>query len=224
MEPEVRWNRASMLYGDVPERVPDEEKREVPMRDAWWADSEWAHPARDKLASCGAMTGISRHARIYQPEHVSLGRGCRIDDFVYLNAGAETEIGDRVHIACHCTLTGGGVLVLESYVGLATGVRVLTGTEDHHGESLTNPCIPEEFWHPKRGKVVLRKHALIYANVVIIPGVEIGEGAVVGSGCVVRKNLAPWRVYAGEQCRPVKARNPDRVLALEAHMVERYGF
>ncbi len=194
------------------------------MNDGWWNEVEWLNQELDNLKACGVMTGISRKACIYQPGHVSIGRACRIDDFVYFNGGQETVLGDRVHISCHCTLTGGGELVIGSYAGLATGVRVITGTEDHHGRSLTNPCIPSEFWHPKRGKVVIGKHALLYANVVVVPGVEIGEGAVVGAGCIVRKNLPPWGVYAGEQCDRVKPRNPAAILELEAQMVERYGF
>ncbi|MBR1871021.1 MAG: putative colanic acid biosynthesis acetyltransferase [Kiritimatiellae bacterium] len=46
----------------------------------------------------------------------------------------------------------------------------------------------------------------IGARAIILPGVTIGEGAVVAAGAVVTKDVAPWTVVAGNPATPVKNR------------------
>jgi acetyltransferase-like isoleucine patch superfamily enzyme len=45
--------------------------------------------------------------------------------------------------------------------------------------------------------IILRKGSWIGAGVIIMPGIEIGENAVVGAGSIVTKSLSPRNVYAG---------------------------
>jgi galactoside O-acetyltransferase len=52
-------------------------------------------------------------------------------------------------------------------------------------------------------------------DVVVFPGVTIGEGVAVGAGAVVRKDLEPWTIYAGSSPKPVGKRDRDAILALE---------
>jgi galactoside O-acetyltransferase len=113
---------------------------------------------------------------------------------------------------------------MGDYSGLSAGVRVITGSDDHRGGGLTNPCIPAEFRKVTRKAVVIGKHALIFTGAVICPGVEIGRGAVVAAGTVVRHNLAPWKVYAGADCRVIKERPSAKVMELETQMIAKYGY
>ncbi len=50
----------------------------------------------------------------------------------------------------------------------------------------------------------------IGANVVVLPGVTIGEGAVIAAGSVVRDDVGPYAVVAGAPARVVSRRGPDR--------------
>jgi acetyltransferase-like isoleucine patch superfamily enzyme len=177
-----------------------------------------------RLRRCGKDVRVFRHAQIIKPEVISIGDGSQIDDFVWLLGGQETVIGRRVHIATHCSIGGGGRFAMEDYSGFAAGVRVVTGSDDHNGEGLTNPCIPMEYRSVKRGCVMVRKHALVFTGAIILPDVEIGEGAVVAAGTVVRETLEPWTIYGGARCIKVAARNPDRIRELEAQMVQKYGY
>jgi galactoside O-acetyltransferase len=177
-----------------------------------------------RLKSCGRDVRIYRLAQIIMPEVVSIGDGSRIDDFVWLLGGQETVIGRRVHIAAHCAIAGGGRFAMEDYSGLAAGVRIVTGSEDHAGAGLTNPCVPLEFRKVERGEVVIRKHALVFTGVIVLPGVEIGEGAVVGAGTVVRRNLEPWTIYGGARCTRIGERPSAKILELERQLVEDYGY
>jgi acetyltransferase-like isoleucine patch superfamily enzyme len=49
----------------------------------------------------------------------------------------------------------------------------------------------------KRGNVVIKDDAWIGAGAILLPGIEIGEGAVVGAGAVVTKSVPPYTVVAG---------------------------
>lgn len=53
-------------------------------------------------------------------------------------------------------------------------------------------------------------------NVTILPGVHIGEGAIVGAGSVVSRNIAPYAVVAGNPARVIGMRNVDEFQRLKA--------
>lgn len=54
------------------------------------------------------------------------------------------------------------------------------------------------------GKVHIKKRAFIGCNIVICNSVTIGEGAVVGAGSVVTKDIPPYQVWAGTPARYIK--------------------
>jgi galactoside O-acetyltransferase len=64
--------------------------------------------------------------------------------------------------------------------------------------------------------VHIKKHAIIGANSVILPGVTIGEGAVVGANSLVTEDCKPWTMYVGSPAKPIKSRPQERILELEA--------
>lgn len=47
------------------------------------------------------------------------------------------------------------------------------------------------------GTIEIGADAFIGARAIILPGVKVGEGAVVGAGSVVRKDVEPWKIVAG---------------------------
>jgi len=77
---------------------------------------------------------------------------------------------------------------MEDFSGLSGGCRIYTGTEDFSGSSLTNPTIPSEFRNAIRSFVTIRKHAILGANVIVLPGVTIGEGAAIGANAPVAEH------------------------------------
>jgi maltose O-acetyltransferase len=50
-------------------------------------------------------------------------------------------------------------------------------------------------------------HVLVNARAMILPGVEIGEGALVAAGSVVSKDVEPWTIVGGNPARPIGARS-----------------
>lgn len=170
--------------------------------------------------SVGEDVFIWERAKILNPETISLGDSVIVDDFVFIMGGKRTEIGSFVHIASHTSLVGGGELIMEDFAGLSGGVRVYTGNEDYLGGSLTNPAVPAPYRISTRGFVHIRKHAIIGANAVILPGVTIGEGAVVGALSFVTRDIEPWTINVGSPAKPVRERRRDRMLELEQQLRE----
>jgi dTDP-4-amino-4,6-dideoxy-D-glucose acyltransferase len=176
------------------------------------------------LASCGEDVRISRMASIYCPEQVHVGSHVRIDDFVVLTSGPEAEVrlGDHVHIAAHAALFGGGGITVEDYVTVSGRCSVYSVTDDYGGEVMTNPTVPEEFTRVVREHVTLRRHVVVGAASVILPGVEVGEGSTTGAMTLVNRSLEPWGIYVGIPARRLCARSRD-LLSLEAALEARNG-
>lgn len=156
------------------------------------------------------------YVRIFEPtviiniENIEFGKYVMIDSFVLIQAKKKCKIGDHVHIPSFSSITGGGKLLMEDYSGLSSGVRIFTGSDDFKDWGFGNPTIDEKFRNVKIGEVLIRKFAIIGANSVILPDVEIGEGAAVGAGCVVTKSLEPWGIYVGN--KKIGERNKKGVL------------
>ena len=170
------------------------------------------------LAAVGADVTIWPLAKIIAPERMTIGDSVIIDDFVFLMGGSATTIGSFVHIASFVGVTGGGEFVIEDFAGVASGTKIFTGNDDYSGGSLTGPTVPSPYRVPSRSFVRIRRHAVIGASSVILPGVVIGEGAVVGANSFVRKDCEPWTMYFGSPARPIKPRPRARILELEAQL------
>jgi galactoside O-acetyltransferase len=107
---------------------------------------------------------------------------------------------------------------MEDFSTLSSGIRVFTGNEDYLGGCLTNSAVPFPFRVPNRSYVHLKKHAIVGANSVILPGVVIGEGSVVGAHSLVKDDCEPWTIYVGSPARKLRPRPHERILELEAQL------
>jgi len=172
----------------------------------------------------GRNVKIFRHSIIVNPAHIHLGHGCQIDDHVHIIAGQQLHIGNRVHIGCHSSILGGGTCVLQDYSGLSSGCRLVTGTDDFHGNAMTNPCVPPEFRAVKRGTLTLGKHVIVGCNTVILADSTIGDGVAIGAASLVRGDLTPWTIYAGAPARAKRSRPSETILRMEQELTDRHGY
>lgn len=156
------------------------------------------------------------------PSRFSLGPLSQVDDFVFLFVGAGCRIGRNVHIASFCSVIGGGELIMEDFSGLSAGCRIITGSDDFSGPWMTNPTVDAEFTNVRRGRVHIGRHAVLGTDVVVFPDVTIGEGAAVGAGAVIRKDLEPWGIYAGQNPRRIGSRDRDAILEKERAYLAKY--
>lgn len=149
------------------------------------------------LGYCGRKVRIFQGCRIYPPGVVEIGDLCQIDENVVVFGGIKTVLGRNVHVAFGSSISGGGACYIGDFVSIGSGVRVITGTEKPCEGLLNNPTIPLEYRGVERSEVAIGDFSTIFTNTVIFPGVQIGEGCVVGAGSIVHRNLKPWHIYAG---------------------------
>lgn len=152
---------------------------------------------------------------------LSIGDHSQIDDFAFVNAGRLCRIGRFVHIASFVSIVGGGEFTIDDFSGLSAGCRVITGTDDYTGPFLTNPTVPREFTHRTVSHVTIGRFVVVGTNAVLFPGVTVGEGVAVAACAVVRRDLAPWGVYAGDPIRKLGERDRAAILEKAAVLMER---
>jgi acetyltransferase-like isoleucine patch superfamily enzyme len=64
--------------------------------------------------------------------------------------------------------------------------------------------------HPlSKGPVVIGNDVWIAANAIILSGIKVGDGAVIGAGAVVSRNVPPYTIVAGNPAKPIRQRFTD---------------
>ena len=143
-------------------------------------------------------------------ENVDFGEYIIIDDFVLIYAKEKIKIGNYVHIASFTSISGGGELIMEDLSTISSGCRIVTGTDDFKSHGFGNSTMNNDFRNVTTAKIHIKQFAIIGSNSVILPGVTIGEGASIGAGSTVTKDLEPWGIYVGN--KRVGWRNKEKIL------------
>jgi len=159
-----------------------------------------------KFKKAGKNLKIFENAKIIKPEVIEIGDNSEIDDFSFIYGGKGIYIGRFVHISRFVSVIGGGKLYLGDYSVLADGARILTGTDSYYGGARMSTCLPLEQRNLKVSFVRINKDAFIGTNAIVHPGVTVGEGAIIGSGSLVLKDVEPWSINVGIPCKMIKKR------------------
>lgn len=156
--------------------------------------------------SYGYNVKISRNTCIYKPGEIEIGNNVRIDDFCFLLG--KIRIGNYIHIAPYSNLCGGKEgITMEDFSGISSRVSIYATSDDYSGEAMTNPTIPEKYTNVISSPVLIKKHAIIGASCVVLPGVTIEEGTSCGSMSLINKNTEPWSIYVGIPAKKKAERN-----------------
>lgn len=153
--------------------------------------------------SFGKNVFISRFARFYHPENISIGDNVRIDDFCILSAGSSIKIGSYIHIGCFTSIIGAGEIILSDFCGISGHCCVYSSSDDYTGEFMTNPMVPEEFRCVTSTPVYVGKHVVVGCSSVILPGAIIEDGVSIGAMTLVQKKCAAGYIYAGNPMKKV---------------------
>ena len=105
----------------------------------------------------------------------------------------EVKIGKRVMIMNNCLMMSAGGITIDDDVMIAANVQVITNNHDPYDRLLLH-C---KTVHICRG-------AWIGAGSSILPGVTVGEYAIVGAGSIVTKDVPPYAVVVGSPAKVVK--------------------
>jgi UDP-2-acetamido-3-amino-2,3-dideoxy-glucuronate N-acetyltransferase len=133
---------------------------------------------------------IGPGTRIWAFAHVldgaRIGADCNICDGVFVERNV--VVGNRVTVKCGVQLWNGVNLEDDVFVG-----PNVTFTND--------PMPRSRRWLNEHPRTVVRAGASLGANATILPGLEIGRGAMVGAGAVVTRSVPPHVVVTGNPAR-----------------------
>jgi len=163
-----------------------------------------ADPA--KLKYLGKDTKIHDYARLIKEETIEIGDGTQIDDFAFIFGGEGVKLGRYNHVCSFVSIIGGGELITGDYVGMAAGCRIITGSHQHGNGMRMVSNVPVEQQEILKGRIVLGRDVFIGSNAIIYPNVTIGEGAMIGAGSLVTKDVEPWTINVGYPARKVGKR------------------
>lgn len=109
------------------------------------------------------------------------------------------KIGNNVFINSNSLLMARGGITIEDDVMIAGNVQLLSNNHDEYDRQILT-C----------KEIHIKKGAWIGAGVSILPGVTIGEYAIVGAGAVVTKDVGDYEVAVGVPAKIVKTLDKDK--------------
>ena len=151
---------------------------------------------------------------------VKIGKDCMLNcNFIFESNKGEIEIGDRTFINAGTNLISRSKIKIGNDVTIAWGCTLY----DHNSHSLDwrerqndltqqlkdyrSGCnfIKNKNWNTVKSRpIVIEDRAWIGFDCTILNGVTIGEGAIIGAKSVVRNNVEPYTVVAGNPAVVIK--------------------
>jgi putative colanic acid biosynthesis acetyltransferase WcaF len=125
-----------------------------------------------------------------------VGQGVQLGRTATFWAPWNVELGDHSVVGPGTELYSVAPIVVEPYANIAQRCFLCTGSHDYR--YLTRPLIHRP--------IRVQRHAWLAAEVMLGPGVTVGQGAVCGGRAVVFKDVAPWTVVGGNPARYIKPR------------------
>ena len=141
-----------------------------------------------------------------------------VGDFTYI---ADSEF--ESHVTHHYPFLGDR-LIIGKFCQIAAGVEFVMNGANHQMNAVsTFPFYTLQGWDmappapadlPLRGDTVVGNDVWIGQNAVILPGVRIGDGAIIGASSVVGGDVAPYTIVAGNPARAIRKRFGDTLIDL----------
>lgn len=111
------------------------------------------------------------------------------------------SLGNQVNIAQNCLIGGAGGVEIGNFVMIGPNSCIVSS---NHGFSKGG--IPMLRQKQTLSPINIKDDVWLGANVVVLPGITIGQGAIIGAGSVVTKNVEPYTIVAGNPARTLKKR------------------
>ncbi|WP_157884021.1 acyltransferase [Arthrobacter alpinus] len=150
------------------------------------------------------MRRVAVRGNVNYGQHFRVGRGSIIGSPHGLRIGDNVAIGPR------------SIVQVDGHIGDYTmiGMHVqIIGREDHAIDEVGIPMM-QATWvadrEPRhRDSIFIDRDVWIGASSIILGGISIGEGAVIGAGSVVTKDVFPFEIVAGNPARVISSRFSD---------------
>lgn len=145
----------------------------------WFVGNIPSHHVRRffyRLSGMKIAQGSTLHmgARIYDPRHIRIGQDSIIGEQAVLDGRRQLP-------------NSKGELLIGNHVDIASQVMIWTSQHDiHHPQFIA-----------QESAVVIEDYVFIGPRAIILPGVKIGQGAIVAAGAVVTKSVDKHQIVAG---------------------------
>ena len=144
-----------------------------------------------------------------------------IGDYTYYN-DFRKDLGDlRSILAPYLYVGAPEKLIIGKFVQIAHKTQFITSSANHQmdgfssypfavfGEPWSSSYAPN--W-PSKGDTVIGNDVWLGHESIIMPGITIGDGAIIGSRAVVTKDVPPYTIVAGNPARVIRKRFSDEVI------------
>lgn len=178
--------------------------------------------AFDSIPSPKDRHPVMGHDRLVFVNTLDLPDNVEVGDYTYYDDPEGVE-AFRANILYHFDFTGDR-LVIGKFCALATGTKFLMNGGNHRvGALSTYPFMifggdwagrfADEAKFPTKGDTVIGNDVWTGWNSTIMPGVRVGDGAVIAASAVVVKDVPPYAVVAGNPAQVVKMRFDEQTIA-----------
>ena len=159
---------------------------------------------RRHFAHCSNNVLLGKRPVLHGMKCISIGDSTFIGDYVTLTAWPESAVSHETGIVIGSGCSIGDFNHISAINRIVIGNNLLTGKwvsiiDNSHGlsdyDNLKLP--PLERNVTSKGPIVIGDNVWIGDKVSILPGVNIGDGAVIGANSVVTKDVPPYTIVAG---------------------------
>jgi virginiamycin A acetyltransferase len=149
-----------------------------------------------------------------------------VGEYTYYDDPEDSENFER-NVLYHFPFIG-DKLIIGKFCALAKGVRFIMNGANHKLSGISTypfqifgngweKVMPGPRDLPYKGDTIVGNDVWIGYEALIMPGISIGNGAIISSRSVVTADVAPYTIVGGNPAKPIKARfEPDVVSRLEA--------
>jgi chloramphenicol O-acetyltransferase type B len=124
---------------------------------------------------------------------------------------------------------GADKLIIGSFCSIGSGAAfIMAGNQGHRNEWISTfpffwmPDVPEfegaENGYLPAGDTIIGNDVWIGSEAVIMPGITVGDGAVIGTRSLVTKDVEPYTIVGGNPARTIRKRFDERQIAMLLEM------
>ena len=138
-----------------------------------------------------------------------------VGDYTYYDDKNHPEDFEK-HVTHHYDFIG-DKLIIGKFCQIASGVEFIMNGANHYMEGFSTypfnimghgleKFTPKNEKLPLKGDTIIGNDVWIGQNVTFLPGVHVGDGAIIGANSVVAKDIPAYHIAVGNPCKVVKAR------------------
>jgi len=165
---------------------------------------------------------LPHHHRLVYLKNIVKNPNIMVGDYTYYDDLNDPENFER-NVLYHFDFEGDRlIIIIGKFCSLASGVKFIMNGGNHRTDGFSaypfsifgngwERAAPDAW--PHKGDTVVGNDVWIGYNATMLPGITIGDGAIVGAQSVVAQNAPPYTIVGGNPARPIRQRFPAEVVA-----------